>query len=109
VAKVGISPWWYVPRHNDCEQVLKKELAPCWSCERDADEAARTIAPIVNELVEQHPTAIWSRGGGGGDGRDGGAGGGGSGMPPKVWVVTSSWGAPGARTAAQNRETGLST
>jgi predicted amidohydrolase len=28
-------------------------------------------------------------------------------MPRKVWIVTTSWGAPGGRTAAQNRETAL--
>lgn len=28
-------------------------------------------------------------------------------MPRKIWVVTTAWGAPGARTAAQNRETAL--
>lgn len=58
VDKFGVSPWWYVPGYNDWEQVFNKELAPCWSCERTADDAARTIAPIVNEMLKQRPKAF---------------------------------------------------
>jgi hypothetical protein len=54
----GASPWWYVPGYNDWEQAIVKELAPCWACERNADDAARTIAPIVNELVKQRSKAF---------------------------------------------------
>ena len=51
----GVSPWWYVPGYNDWEQAIIKELTPCWSCERNADAAARTVAPIINELLKQRP------------------------------------------------------
>jgi multiple sugar transport system substrate-binding protein len=54
----GVSPWWYVPGYNDWEQAILKELTPCWSCERNADDAARTVAPIINELLKQRPTSF---------------------------------------------------
>ena len=58
VDKNGISPWWYVPGYNDWEQAILKELAPCWACERNADDAARSVAPVVNELLKQRPKAF---------------------------------------------------
>jgi hypothetical protein len=39
VDKNGISPWWYVPGYNDWEAVFTKELAACWDCARNGDDA----------------------------------------------------------------------
>ncbi|MGH2370055.1 MAG: ABC transporter substrate-binding protein, partial [Chloroflexota bacterium] len=58
VVKFGVSPWWYLPGYNEWEEVFKREMAPCWQCERNADTAARTIAPVVNDLIKQRPTSF---------------------------------------------------
>lgn len=58
VDKNGISPWWYVPGYNDWEAVFTKELAACWDCARNGDDAARAIAPVVNEMLKQRPKSF---------------------------------------------------
>jgi multiple sugar transport system substrate-binding protein len=58
VFKRGFSPWWYVPGYTEWEQAINQELAPCWRCERTADTAARTLAPVVNDMIKQRPTSF---------------------------------------------------